>query len=534
MRRWRPTLAGQLLVLQVCIVVVVVSGVAIVTFLQNDASFRRQEGRRVLQVAEALAGNPVVNAGLSDGSLRGVPGAAEAGVSTYGASYVVVTDGEGTVLYSSRPGDRGGVLRRPDPGRQWLGVTDVSGSDAVEARVPVFDSTAEGAPIGALAGYVVAGREYPSFWARVRDTASTSVVYLALASLVGLGGSLLLSRRIKRQTLGLEPREIAGLVEHREAMLHGLREGVIGVDRDGRVTLVNDEAIRLLRLAQVSRGGPVEDLALPPALADVLQGRVGAEDLPVVYGDRVLILNQMPVRVRDQEVGWVSTLRDRTELVDLNRQLDVWRGTTDTLRSQAHEFSNRMHTVTGLIALGEYDEAARYVTAESRSRGAWIDRVTSRVADATLAALLIAKESRAAELGVELDLADDSSMPAVDELLSADLVTVIGNLIDNALEAVAAHPPGRVLVRIHAVAGVVEATVQDTGPGVPADLAERVFEQGFTTKGGMDEAARGWGLALCRVVCERRGGGLSLDRRDAMTTFTVHLPIPDRIEEVTL
>ncbi|HRK44910.1 MAG TPA: hypothetical protein PK324_04710, partial [Nocardioides sp.] len=97
-RRWRPTLAGQLLVLQVCIVVVVVSGVAIVTFLQNDASFRRQEGRRVLQVAEALAGNPVVNAGLSDGSLRGVPGAAEAGVSTYGASYVVVTDGEGTVL----------------------------------------------------------------------------------------------------------------------------------------------------------------------------------------------------------------------------------------------------------------------------------------------------------------------------------------------------------------------------------------------------------------------------------------------------
>ena len=524
-RHWRPSLAGQLLALQVVIVGAVVLGVASVTFVQNDVTFRRQESRRVLQVADSLAGNPVVNAGLSDGTIRGVPGAAEDKVSTYGASYVVVTDAHGAVLYSSRTEDRGGQVQRPDPGRQWVGVTDTDGTTSVEARVPVFDSTAEGKPVATLIGYVLAGREYPTVWARLRATAPTSVVYLAIASLVGLGGSLLLSRRIKRQTLGLEPREIAGLVEHREAMLHGLREGVIGVDRAGRVTLVNDEAARLLGLEPVPTGAALEDLSLPPGLVDLLRGRTAAEDLLVVNGDQILVVNQMPVRVRDQEVGWVSTLRDRTELVDLNRQLDRWRGTTDTLRSQAHEFSNRMHTIAGLIELGDYEEAARFVTAESRARGEWVDRVTNRVTDPALAALLVAKGSRAHELGVTLELTDDSQLPTTEDALAADLVTVIGNLVDNALEAVAsASGPGRVVVHLSATEAGVAATVRDTGPGVPADIADRVFESGFSTKGGDDPAARGWGLAMSRVVCERRGGQLTLDRVDGMTTFTVSLP----------
>jgi two-component system CitB family sensor kinase len=309
-------------------------------------------------------------------------------------------------------------------------------------------------------------------------------------------------------------------------MLHGLREGVIGVDRAGRVTLVNDEAARLLGLEPVPTGTSLDDLRLPTGLVDLLRGRTDAEDLPVVYGDRVLVLNQMPVRVRDQEVGWVSTLRDRTELVDLNRQLDRWRGTTDTLRSQAHEFSNRMHTVAGLIELGDYEEAARFVTAESRARSEWVDRVTSRVTDPALAALLVAKGSRAHELGVTLELTDDSRLPATEDALAADLVTVIGNLVDNALEAVASSEPalGRVVVHLEMTEGGVAATVRDTGPGVPADIADRVFESGFSTKGGDDPDARGWGLALSRVVCERRGGHLTLDRVDGMTTFTVNLP----------
>jgi sensor histidine kinase regulating citrate/malate metabolism len=523
-RRRRPSLAGQLLVLQVFIVLVVVLGVVVVTLVQNDVTFRRQEGRRVLEVAETVAGTGVVRSGLMRGDAQGVPGVAEGAVSTYGASYVVVTDADGLVLYSSLAGDRGvTTVERPGTGRQWVGITDEDGTRAVEARVPVRADDSGDDPAGTVVGYVLAGREYPTIWERLGATAPTLTVYVLLASLFGFGGSLLLSRRIKRQTLGLEPQEIAGLVEHREAMLHGLREGVVGVDRSGRLTMVNDEATRLLGLPASAVGSRLEELSVPPRAADVLSGRAGAEDLAIIAGDRVLVLNQMPVRLRDQSIGWVTTIRDRTELVDLNRQLDVWRSTTDSLRAQAHEFTNRMHTVSGLIELGEYDEAAQFATAQSDARAGWVEKVTSRIHDPALAALLVAKDSRAGELGVHLDLDDESSVPRVSESLSADLVTVTGNLVDNSMEAVASGA-GRVVVRASVQDDAVVVTVTDDGPGIPSDIADRLFEQGFSTKATDDPGARGWGLALTKVVCERRGGQVSVARSDGPTVFTAILP----------
>ena len=469
--------------------------------------------------------------GLSDGTMRGLPGVAEEAVSTYGADYVVVTDASDVVVYSSFTDDRGTAFDRPGQARQWVGVTTRDGARVVEAQVPVFDSTAEGGPIGSLAGYVIAGRIYPTAWERLGDTAPTLAVYLALASLVGFGGSLLLSRRIKRQTLGLEPEEITGLVEHREAMLHGLREGVVGVDRSERVTLVNDEAMRLLGLEEPPVGARLNDLALPPGIEGVLSGRRRAEDLAIVRGGRVLVLNQMPVRVRERAVGWVTTIRDRTELVDLNRQLDVWRSTTDTLRSQAHEFSNRMHTVAGLIEIGEYEEAARFVTAQSRARDEWVSRVTTRVHDPALAALLVAKDSRASELGARLELDDSSRLPQVDDALSADLVTVVGNLVDNALEALASAD-AEVVVHLGIQDGAVRVQVTDSGPGIPDDIASRVFDEGFSTKAHTEPGTRGWGLALSRVVCQRRGGGIEMTHVDGHTTFTAVLPGPNIAAEM--
>jgi sensor histidine kinase regulating citrate/malate metabolism len=238
----------------------------------------------------------------------------------------------------------------------------------------------------------------------------------------------------------------------------------------------------------------------------------------------VLVLNQMPVVNQGHRIGWVTTVRDRTELVDLNRQLDVWRGTTDTLRSQAHEFSNRMHTIAGLIELGEYDEVASFVASQSRARAGWVDRVLARVDDPAVAALLVAKGSRAGELDVTFDLEEETRLPAVEGDLSADILTVLGNLVDNAMDAVAPRR-GRVDVRLRECGDAVEIRVSDDGPGVPDDLTSRVFDQGFSTKPTSDPGGRGWGLALSRVVCERRGGSVRVTRSDAgRTVFTATLP----------
>ncbi|HET6627129.1 MAG TPA: sensor histidine kinase [Nocardioidaceae bacterium] len=530
MRR-RLSLAGQLLVLQAVIVLIVVLGVAAVTLIQNEVAFGRQEGRAVLATAETVANTLVVERGLAEGTERGVPGVAENFRATSRASYVIVTDADGTVIYSPFPDEVSTRMVRPNPKASWVGVTRHDGDKAVEARVPVEDATAEGGRIGEVVGYVIVGREYPTLWGRLGDAAPSLAIYVGVGSLVSLGGSLLLSRRIKRQTLGLEPDEISGLVEHREAMLHGLREGVLAVDRAGRVTMVNDEARRLLDLAADVVGSPVGDLPLPATLTAVLRGDSAADDLAVVTGGQVLVVNQMPVQVREQKVGWVTTVRDRTELVDLNRQLDVWRGTTDALRSQAHEFSNRMHTIAGLIELEEYAEAAQFVTAQSTARAGWVDRVTSRVRDAAVAAILVAKDSRATELGVRLELDDDTLLPAVPDSLSADLLTVVGNLVDNAMEA-AAPTSGTVSVGLVLVGGAAVVRVRDDGPGVAPGMVDRVFEQGFSTKSHQEPGARGWGLALSRVVCEKRGGGVVMDRVDARTVFTATLPVAFEAEEV--
>jgi sensor histidine kinase regulating citrate/malate metabolism len=522
--RRRPSLAGQLLVLQAVIVLLVVLGVAVVTVIQNDVSFGRQEGRRVQAIAETTAANAVISRGLAGGTEAGVAAEAEGKRAGYQATYVVVTDARGKVVYSPYPDEVSTRMLRPNPGGSWVGQSRHDGDRVVEARAPVQTSSSHGHRIGDVVGYVIVGREYPTLWERLGAAAPSLAIYVGVGSLVSLGGSLLLSRRIKRQTLGLEPNEITGLVEHREAMLHGLREGVIGVDRVGRVTMVNDEAKRLLDLDLEVVGSIVGDLPLPRTLAAVLRGDASANDLAVVTGGHVLVVNQMPVRVRSQRVGWVTTVRDRTELVDLNRQLDVWRGTTDALRSQAHEFSNRMHTIAGLIELGEYNEAAQFVTAQSTARAGWVERVTSCVRDTAVAAILVAKDSRATELGVRLELDDATGLPPVPDSLSADLLTVVGNLVDNAMEAVT-PTSGTVSVSLAVVDQTVVVAVRDNGPGVDALLADKVFEQGVSTKAHREAGERGWGLALSRVVCEKRGGGVTVDRVDGWTEFSAVLPM---------
>jgi sensor histidine kinase regulating citrate/malate metabolism len=314
---------------------------------------------------------------------------------------------------------------------------------------------------------------------------------------------------VKRQTLGLEPREITGLVEHREALLHGVKEGVVAVDEQSRVTLINDSAVALLELPRDAVGRTLGELNVESTLADVLTGRDEGPDIPVPTGDRVLILNRMPVSSRGRPLGSVTTLRDRTELVSLQRELDAVQQITDTLRAQAHEFSNRLHTISGLIELGEYDEVTRYVHRVSASDAELADAVTSRFADPAVAALLVAKGNLAAEQGIELRITPTSRMENVDENLSSDVATVLGNLVDNALDALAPGP-GWVEVEVRHDGGDVVVTVRDSGPGVSPEVAAHVFRRGFSTKVSAFGGQRGIGLALVRLLCVRRGGDVRL------------------------
>jgi sensor histidine kinase regulating citrate/malate metabolism len=524
----RLSLAGQLLALQVVIVCVVLVGVAAVTVAEYTQGAADFENRRAQAIAESMAASRALRATLdeagprlSEPAVRYVRTAAEAKRNDSDSQSVVVGTADGTVVASADPSELGARLDMGEStvldGAGWTGVRELPSGPVAVAMAPVLSDS------GRVLGFVAVRRPQPSVLDGLREAAPNLLTYLGVASLIGIVGSLLVARRVKRQTLGLEPAEITGLVEHRDAMLHGIREGVVGLDLRGRVTLVNDEAIRLLRIPGDALGRTLEELGVDEELRDALQARAVERDRAVGSHGRVLVVNRRPLTSRGRPIGSVTTLRDRTELLELRRELDLTQHVTDTLRAQAHEFDNRLHTIAGLIEIGEAEEAVRFVHRVTSSRSEFSAAVTSAVRDPSVAALLIAKASQAAELGVDLRIAPDSSLPALPEELSGDVTTVVGNLVDNALDAAASAAERWVEVGVGLVDGEVDVVVRDSGPGVPPGMEKEVFRRGVSTK-QKGTGERGIGLSLVHLLCTRRGGDATASS-DGGSVFTARLPV---------
>lgn len=544
-RARRTTLAGQLLVLQVAVILVVLVLVGALSLAQSEATFTRVEGRRVAALAEQLGGNPLVRSNLEIPATRtGLATLAQSFVTQSSVGSVSFADADEDVRVSTDPSLEGERIPLPREavadGASWSGTLALGGQRQIVSQVPVF-SVSTGR-VGEHLGTVMVTEPFPSAWERARAASSYLLTYLGGALLIGLLGSWLLARRIKRQTLGMEPSEITGLAEHREALLHGIAEGVIALDPQGRVTLVNDVARRLLDLPEHAEGLTLADLRVRGRLLEVLSGSGDddASDRVVVRRGRVLVMNRMHVERDGRALGTVTTLRDRTALADMERQLGTFRSTTQLLRAQAHEFANQLHTISGLIQIGEYDEVVSYVDTVSERRNSLDLSINSRVGDPAVAALLMAKASLAAERRIDLRITDTTSLQRLQPEDSADVGTVVGNLVDNALDAVTSAgttlstlPSASeqwVEVTIIQDQASVEVVVADSGPGVPPEIAGEVFDQGFTTKPGGD-GTRGIGLALTRMLCEQRGGEIIVTSTDSGARFTARLGVASSLAE---
>jgi sensor histidine kinase regulating citrate/malate metabolism len=539
----RRTLAGQLLFLQLGIIAVVLVGVGAVSLAQSEATFGRVEGRRVSALAEQVAANPLVRDNLAVPDQRtGLATLALQTVTQSRITAVTIADADERVRVSTDPSLEDQPMPLGDPGvragASWSGSLTLDGDRQLVSQVPVLSIVDN--HVGEHLGTVMVAEDFPSAWERLRGASSYLLTYLGIALALGVAGSWLLARRIKRQTLGLEPHEITGLAEHREALLYGIAEGVIALDPHDRITLVNDVARRLLDLPEHAAGMSLRDLRVEGRLLDVLTG-AGApdahDDAPrddvVIRRGRVLVMNRMRVTRNGRHLGTVTTLRDRTTLANLERELGSFRSTTQLLRAQTHEFANQLHTISGLIQLGDYDEVVRYVDAVTERRQSLDLLVNSRIRDPAVAALLMAKASLASERRVDLRVSDETSLDRLEAEDSADVATVVGNLVDNAIDAVSGGSPGEwVSVEIRQDAASVEISVSDSGPGVPAEVAQEVFAHGFTTKAAT-AGERGIGLALTRLVCQRRGGEVRLaSTPGAGASFVAHLGIAPVSEAV--
>lgn len=532
--RWSATLrgfgarslAGRFLVFQLLVVAVVLPAVAAVSIAQSTREFRDTRSQRMIAVAENVASTPIVRDRLADPfAARVLAPEVDRAVALSGAALAEIVAADGTVLVSSDPsrvGNRADLsVTRADEGRAWYGDDDIDGVHSLIGHVPVLTSRGEVLAIASVS------EPYPSVWQLLSGAGERLVLYLGLAAALGLVASWLLSRRIKRHTRGLEVAEIAGLADHREALLHSIREGVVAVNTDGVITLLNDSAQELLGLSAAAVGRRADAVGLDPAVVEFLLSGEDGRDVVIATRTRVLALNRRTASSGGEWIGTVTTMRDSTELAALQAQLSSHKSVTDTLRAQTHEFANQLHTISGLVQLGEYDAVRDLIGELTRRRAEISDAVTRRIADPAVAALLIAKTTLAAESGVTLWLDPDSHLAALDPAAATDVITLLGNLIDNAVDVSVGSGAARVSVRIDDADGL-SITVADTGPGVPEHLREEIFARGVTSK-PESPGGRGIGLALVRLVTAQHGGVVDVsDRADGGAVFIVRLP-PSRV-----
>src|SRR5437588_6284139 len=526
--RLRLSLASRILAFQLAIILgALVIGV-VVTIGIERAGLDSQYEQRALTLARQVAAMPSVRDGLKDSDpSRTLQPLAEGMRQAAGASFIVVAGPDGTRYSHPNPALIGKKIdESPEAvlaGKPYVGVQQGTLGISARGKAPIVDGS------GRVIGIVSVGFLETTLSQQLMNDLGRFALYLLVAVAFGVAGSLLLTRHLKRQTFGLEPQEIATLLEQREASLHGIREGTVATDLEGRITLINDEARRLLRLPEQLEGRPLLDVLPPGRVRDALGGEVTTADAVVLAADRVLVVSRMPVVVRGRTIGYVATFRDRTELEGLVRELDNARSVSEALRAQAHDFSNRLHTIAGLVELGRLEEAIQLTTESSGVSQELTESLLERVGDPVLGALLLGKSAVATERGVQFRLSPDSRLDG-DAGHPRDLITVVGNLIDNALDAVAASPNGGprwVEVSIRQDDGDVVIKVHDSGPGIALDDTEQIFSEGYTTKVAAPGSRRGLGLALVKQVAARRDGRVTVVNQGG-AMFTVRLPLASK------
>lgn len=432
--------------------------------------------------------------------------------------YAVVTDMHG-VRYS-HPNARligkrfiGEDIQPAFAGKENVAVNHGVLAPALRVFTPVFNDRQQ------QIGVVVVGISLSKVDEQIAKGRWDVLLTVLFSALVCGIGTWSLVRGLKRVLLGLEPQEISTQFQQRQAMLHSLKEGVVAVDVEGRVTLINPAASEILL------SGPGKEIAHTPLLADlheVLQTGEPIYDRELGCNGFLLISNTVPVRSQNAIVGAISTFRDKTEVSQLLQRLDGMVNYVDALRTTSHEFMNKLHVILGLLNMKSYDKLEEYVLQTAHTYQADIGEIQHRIKSPVVAGFLIGKIQRAKERGFTLNLAEESLVPdCPNEKQVTVLVTVLGNLIENALDAMSGQSEGEVGLLLHYQNGWLSGEVSDDGPGIPPANIDAIFNKGFSTKG----ENRGVGLFLASQQLRELGGTLAVESEPGVfTQFFVHLP----------
>jgi two-component system CitB family sensor kinase/CitB family two-component system sensor histidine kinase CitS len=476
-----------------------------------------QIGLRALGVARTVAQMPALVAAFDspDPAALIQPMAERIRLET-GARYVVVGDHRGIRLAHPLPERLGLPMVGGDNDRALLGgesyISEAEGSlgEAIRGKAPVRDTD------GNIIGIVSVGFMLEKVDLDIDNHLALGWSLIGLMVLLGLAGAWWLAQHLKRVILGLEPHEIARLVMEKDAILQSIHEGIVAVNREGQITLLNQAARRFLDLPpQVAAvGRPVQELVPNSRMREVLSSGERQFDQEMWVGNHPVVVNRVPIIHEGRVEGAVATFRSRQEIRELSLALNAVNRDRDTLRVQAHEFSNKLYTISGLLQLNKPQQALALINQETAREQARLATVLEQIADPLVGGILLGKLADAEQQGVQLDIVEHSALHTpLSPGGQQALLSVLGNLLNNAVDAALHSREGNPRVRLFFtdLGEQLLFEVEDNGPGVEPALLEQIFQDGFTTKAGQH---RGIGLALVRQLCLEHGGDVSLEDGD--------------------
>lgn len=437
---------------------------------------------------------------------------------TKNIDFIVIADMKGIRL--AHPNDErigrkivgGDEIRVIEEGDTYITEEVGTLGKSIRAFSPIINSNGE------QVGFVLVGTLIKEFNFIKNNALKTIMIYSAGGLILGVIGSLIVANDIKKSLLGLEPFEISRMYREKVSMLQALQEGIISIDNNMRIVTINDSAIQILKIQSDDLlGKNIIDIIPDSNMIEVFEtgeSIIGGEGK--LNGVNI-VRNIVPIKENQQITGVVATFRDRTEITKMAEEITGYNEIVNALRANSHEFSNKLHIILGLIQIGEVEEAKEFIIGIKNKEEKMINYTLKMIKDPIIVSLLFGKFNRANELGVDFKIKKGSSLEKLkDKELSYSLVTIIGNLIENAFEAIVSKDDieKNVNLSIQTEKDYIKIIVEDNGIGIEEDDTKMIFKKNYSTKGN----DRGFGLSLIKNKLSTLSGNIGIDSRIGVGT----------------
>ena len=520
------TLHGRMLLLMFLLLGALVIVTWLMVSMLVSSILEEYIGRNALNVSKTVSLTTVVHEGLKNKNSTQIQLYAESVRKATGARFVVVGDHEGR-RYSHPVPERIGKLmvggdnpRALERGEAYVSKAVGTLGPSMRGKVPIFANS------GKVIGVVSVGYLQETVESVTEGYLQRVLLWVFGLFLLGGIGTWLIARNVKQSIFGLEPVEIARLFMERNAILDSIREGVVAINDKGQVTMLDHEAAKILKIPPESGiGTSIESILPQTRMLEVLKSGEEQFDQEMIIGGIEVIVNRVPIWQNDRVAGVVSSFRRKDEIDRMAQELTQIQEYSEVLRTQTHEYSNKLHTLAGLIQLGSHQEALDLIGRETSGYQELLGTLAETVPEPLLSAIILGKYNRAQELRINFQLDPESRMIDIPKKINREkIVTILGNLLENALEAAQENTSGKRMVQLSMTdfGNDLIFEVEDSGSGIEDESVDLSLQHGFTTKSG---TGRGIGLSLVHENLKYLGGHLTVVRSSlGGMRFTIYIP----------